>query len=191
MRIKKFIRPILLSLMVLGVIPTIAFLFNQRWFMYVFTPLLVILVWVLEISRFETPLDIKAREEAISMLGRKKRDENAILGSRGIPKNEDIIDVPEPARIEPVYEVTKAKEIVKEPVVPSPIQQPVAEDPFIAKMRKYKNDLNNISINSKEVEKEKQDLIDEYNEQMNIINLKLKGLLGSEKEIKEKMMELM
>lgn len=169
-KIKNFIRPTLLSFLVIIAFPIAAYVLQQKWFMYVGTVVMLLFIWLMEIVQFETPLDDKAYEEAISMLGRKKQvhpvENNVVPGTRDIP-----LATPKPPM-----------EMVAETVSNN--------NGALTKLKNLKNESMLIDSKIAEVEKEKQDLIEEYNDQMNSLQLKISGLEETKKELKEKMLEL-
>lgn len=159
--VKSYVKGIILSVMVVIFIPVVAYMLQEKWFMYVGVPFFLIFIWLMEIMQFETPLDKKAYKEAINMLGKKK-----------VLMNE--LEVPTPPK----------------PPIDMANRESIDDNVFVNKLKVLKVELGLIDNKISEVEKEKESLIYEYNDLVRGLNLKISGLEGSKKEIKEKMLEL-
>lgn len=173
-----YIKYILMSLGVIMIMPVVAYLIDQRWFMFVSIPFLIIMIWVIAIINLESDVDIKAEREAYKMFAKPKL------------KKEDI-------RPEGMVEETIKETIIKvrnpflqEDEIEPPLPQPAEKkDELVEKMKVYKEQTMLIQEAILSVSEQRDELINAHNLKLDGINRKIASLNEQRKQLKEKLLE--
>ena len=176
-KFKYIMQHVVYSVIVIIIIPIVAYFTDSKWMMFIVVPFLIIFIWLMAIMNWKTPVDKRAEEVVFEMF--KKRQPEQRVVSVEEPKEE--------IKEEILMNKDDIKKLLKE-IAQDKIDIPVPtpKDKFIMSIEEYKAETNNLLEAIKELEDGRKELQETHELKILSINKNIQILQEQRKSLKEK-----